>query len=183
MTAGLYQTEPGGLRVHLKQLTAPVHDRVERLWISDGVFLSENHYSEFLAALLAIHTRLGLSASQSVSDLEMQREERRRVSALSLELGLKIPSSCSSDAVAHDYAWGILYVLNGSTLGASQLLKLNALPAGWRSSYLELGRDYAKSGRAARFFRDLDSQSLDWQQAARGAMETFQLLESAGTTS
>ena len=163
----------------LRVATQDLHDETERTWSTPGGFRSRDQYIAFLGAIRAVHIALGLPSARLIGAEEEITEEIARVRTLSKDLGDE-PARVSPDRIlSESFAWGVAYGLNGSTLGASVLLKAGHCQEGWPSAYLRRGRDYARSGRLVRFFEALDTADIEVADAVAGAREVFARLASA----
>ena len=160
-------------RVVLRNETSVEHAAAEQVWTSDASFVSLGVYQQFLSMLMSLHLDLGSPAADVLGvtpDLEEQR-----IKALADDLEVKVPIR-NTASLTSDQAWGVCYVLNGSALGASLLLKSKAVEPSWPTSYLQVMRAFARSGELAKFFRSLDAQRLDQIAAIQGARTVFQAI-------
>ena len=162
------------LRDVLNEATMELHQQLEALWTPSGGFASEATYKAFLSALLDVHIQMGRPSAEARDDKLAIEQEDDRISALRDDLnGSAHPSPTARTDIGSDYAWGVGYVLNGSSLGASILLKTDSLGVGWPRQYLGLGRDYVRAGHLKRFFDGMNVASVNPIEVHRGAMETF----------
>lgn len=158
----------------LKRLTRTRHERAELHWTTVGAFRDASAYREFLNTMLQIHCRFGSAAAAMVSKEDVGWEHGR-TSALCSDLKLTGRSSEPSEPghITRDFAWGVLYVLNGSAMGASVLLNSKAIDQNWPTAYLESMREFARTGALGTFFRALNAASLDFPQTVLGAEAIF----------
>lgn len=158
----------------LKRLTRLKHERAELRWTQIGAFHDIDAYRMFLRTMLDIHDRFGGPATRVVP-MEHHVWERERASALRIDLQIKPAMSDphSSAPMEKDFAWGVLYVLNGSAMGAAMLLNSNAINADWPTAYLEVMCEFARSGALGAFFRSLNDAEVQLGQVARGAEAVF----------
>ncbi len=174
------------LRQDLKHATRAQHQRLDGYLGNKAEFQTRQQYLLFLWALIDTHKKFGLPAARQRGISDDLKLEYQRIVALEQDLGLPLAynnshpleplwKSQTNDCMS--YAWGVGYVLNGSTLGASMMLKYNFLAPKWPRAYLTLGRDYAQSGQLKRFFNSLARQELNLEAAISGARETFLHLE------
>ena len=169
------------MRLSLRDKTYELHQRLEQLWTPQGHFDSISSYRRFLRLLLKAHSGVGLRAAASRGDPDELTLEQDRVLALSVDLAIPSPAlPMPPSSMPHDYAWGVGYVLNGSALGASIILKNSYILQNWPSDYMTLGRSYVKTGRAKHFFKLFDSLHLDTAEVERGAIDTFLLFSEDG---
>lgn len=167
----------GTHRDALRHLTARVHEVTEAHWTRDGAFKSKACYLTFLARLLNVHQSLGLSAVLALGHAESIKEEKRRISALPTDLASATDViSLTLPTVDADEAWGIAYVVNGSPLGASMMLKNKQIPADWPSEYMHLTAEFARSGRLKTFFEAMISAEPELAKATKGATRYFAAL-------
>ena len=183
LVAGVRRSVPkSGLDSHrrlLRAATQDLHDETERAWSTSGGFGSREHYLSFLKAIRGVHVAIGFPAAELIGTRKEIAEENARIRALSEDLG-EAPHWTSPDQpLSRSFAWGVGYGLNGSTLGASVMLKAGHCRAEWPSAYFRLGRDYVQSGRLARFFQSLDAADLELEKAVAGARAVFERLASA----
>ncbi len=165
-----------GRRVGLRDATWPIHQRLEALWTPGGGFSSEKMYLRFLVALLDAHRSLGGPASRALRDADAQATEGQRVMALMGDLGIADPVAGGPTSMDPDEAWGVCYVLNGSALGATFLLKGDLLSPDWPTSYLRLGQAYVRSGQLKRFFDALEDCPSKTEAVTKGAESVLSLL-------
>lgn len=160
----------------LRAATHDLHDEIERTWSTGSGFASRAAYEAFLAKLLGVHLDMGVAAAIARGSDAERREELRRIDALGTDLGhdtIGTPRFCDMDP---DYAWGVGYVLNGSSLGASMMLRDGAMSADWPKAYLGLGRAYAKDGHLKRYFADMNTLAPNADRVRNGALDTFAAL-------
>ena len=105
--------------------------------------------------------------------------ERTRIAALCDDLGIARRRPHVIGNIAADRAWGVGYVLNGSALGASSILKTGRLQANWPRSYLSMGRIYAQEGGVRRYFDRLDALPLNAREVIAGAHVAFAIFAAA----
>lgn len=164
------------MRHALKTCTADLHDMLESLWTPHGGFASKSAYLDFLKALHRTHSRLGLAAMSRIGTDWDIAEERARIAALDQDLDGMSHAHHQTTEMDEGYAWGVGYVLNGSTLGASVLLKQGHIEKGWPCAYLKTGRTYAATGALKHFFDRLEKTDAPEDRVMTGAKETFQHL-------
>ncbi len=165
------------MRGALRAATQCLHDRIERIWSPNGAFETRSTYLDFLRMLLRTHETLGLAAANARGQDTEISDEAARINALRLDLGQGPEVLRPTGSLAEDYAWGVAYVLNGSALGATMLLKHDRLGPEWPREYLRLGQAYVQSGHLKRFFDALNTGPHDPAQVLRGARDTFARLE------
>jgi len=165
-------------RHNLKEMTSGAHDRAETRWFSRGKFTSRDSYLHWLEAMRSVHMSLGATAVREAALTQYSSIEAKRINALSLDLGMpksslkiKVPAEVSAA-----WSWGALYALNGSSLGASILLKSQSVQSDWPNRYLQEMRYFATSGALGEFFAELDHLKLNRKEAARGANAVFSAL-------
>ena len=161
-----------GNRRVLQQATRHAHDQAEDSW----GFMGHDAFAmgKFLQAMLNLHISFGLPAALRLGQAHLLDRETARLAALRCDL--KIPSKTPVPVARPwrraDEAWGILYALNGSAMGATALLRTQG-GEGRPQAYLSLMQDYAQSGALGAFFRDLNRQTLDQAAAIAGARSVF----------
>lgn len=164
----------------LRRATRALHDRAEQSWAE--VPETPAGLTGFLGAMYGLHSACGLiAAGRSGRAGEIERE-RSRIAALEQDLGADLPVPIPPHAPVpdgRDAAWGALYALNGSALGATVLLRIDG-GASTSSAYLRLMKDYARSGDLAAFFRALNTEELDLTAAASGACAVFEFMARLG---
>lgn len=179
---------------YLREQIQPFHERLEASADISSALASRSHYRELLQSFYGFHAPLepALRAFPEWHEIGFSLADREKVPLLRqdvLDLGmtgeeiaaLAVCSPCigSSDGFAR--ALGCAYVVEGSTLGgqviARELAAIGVTP-------LHGGRYFASYGPAvgrmwADFRRMLErqSESLDRDEIAAGAMETFTALE------
>lgn len=165
-------------RHYLKMVTSDPHDKAEARWFSSGKFTCRNSYEQWLQSMLHVHGSLGVKATAKTALPQYGNVEEGRFAALSLDLALpKTPSPIEAPSeISTAWAWGVLYALNGSSLGASILLKSESVRTDWPSQYLHEMRQFATSGALGHFFAELDALKLDKSEAANGAKAVFSAL-------
>lgn len=164
-------------RDRLRHATRDAHITTERLWLPHGRFTDRVNYTEWLFALWRVHNQLGRAATEALPNARFAAEEGTRRAALKQDLELDAAAVRSGPkAPSSGWAWGVLYALNGSALGASGLLRSGGLAADWPSSYLQTMQTYAKSGELRTFFDQLNDESSRPDAMIDGANEVFQAL-------
>ena len=156
----------------LRHATRSAHDRAERRW--SDVPDTAHEMAKFLNAMLSLHLEFGLTAASSVDQHGALELEHKRLAALRGDL--EIVPHTEPDPTArmhHDTAWGTLYALNGSALGATVLMRQSRETIGASTRYLELMSSFARSGALGTFFRTLNRQTLDMRRATSGATAVF----------
>ncbi|MCY4178771.1 MAG: hypothetical protein OXC60_04675 [Litoreibacter sp.] len=161
-------------RQYLKRETQAAHDRAERVWVGPAGFADLHAYRRWLTAMLDLHRDFGRPAERRLARLHDEPAEERRISALCADLGCACDAPRPGDDVSESWAWGAQYVLNGSAIGASILLKSASLQEGWPRAYLREMRSFATSGRLADFFAGLDAAQLNLPLAKAGALAVFE---------
>lgn len=154
-----------------------MHHLSELHW--SDIFACSDGLSRFLGAMQVLHKELGRDAAQRSGLADAVPLEQRRLDALRHDLKDSAPVASPPDfhkPQGRNAAWGVLYALNGSALGASMLLQPGAALAGQSSAYLNLMQDYAKSGALGGFFRALNGETLDINRAAAGADMVFSVM-------
>lgn len=166
------------MRTYLRDMSMTKHLQTEAAFLPTGQFPSQSAYFTFLHALFECHCKLGRPAATARRDQSEIDEEDKRISALAADLRINGPApQDAAVSMGTDYAWGVGYVLNGSALGAAILLKHpGTLGKDWPRRYLQLGRDYASSGRLRQFFDRLNCEPRHRQQVEHGALDTFSMI-------
>lgn len=165
------------MRASLRSSTWNLHQKIEAVWTLDGGFKGRDSYLGFLANLAVAHRALGIPAALAMGDADAYTEETKRVEALAEDLGVPAWPKPPLAEMSPSYGWGVAYVLNGSTLGASSMLKQGHIQDGWPSAYMRLGRTYVTSGKLKAFFEALNTAALDQAEVNRGALDTFAVFE------
>ncbi|MEL6476354.1 MAG: hypothetical protein AAFR17_03430 [Pseudomonadota bacterium] len=170
-------TDPEGRdnRHALRSATKNAHESAERAWshAREAAF----PIIDFLSVMRALHTGMGLPAAKRSGFAGAVEIERQRIDALDDDLGSAVALSGPAPVCpCRDAAWGVLYALNGSALGATVLLRTHAAGENRPSVYLTLMRDHARSGALGVFFRALNQQDLDRAAAAAGARSVFEAI-------
>lgn len=165
-------------RAALKTATRRAHCAAEARWVGQTGFAGRHGYEGWLGVLHAAHSSLGRQAAAVLNDPKLQQAEQWRIAALESDLpGARQVVQAARPNPNRSYAWGVLYALNGSALGASSLLKSGAVPLSWPRSYLETLRRFAVSGDLATFFRQLDQAPLETALAVAGAHAVFDVVK------
>lgn len=175
MSHSVLAAQRGDLRTFLRARTSLAHDTLEQGWFGPDGFRSVESYRGLLLQSLHVHLTLGLPAADLWGTPDDAALERARLRALISDTGvdantLSQPMS-SLDTTSH--AWGVAYVLNGATLGASVMLKTGKLRAGWPHQYMLHGRAFVQSGGLMRFFERLNAAEIDPDCAVAGANACF----------
>lgn len=164
----------GDNRQVLRQATRGVHNAAETSWV--GLGTKDFPIKTFLSVMHRVHRSFGLAAAQRCALKDAQSEEVLRITALEQDLSLTgtVKDHAQTSAIAsRDAAWGVLYALNGSALGASLLLRSSPAAAVGATAYLTVMHDYARSGRLKAFFATFNSQDLNLSLAESGARAVF----------
>lgn len=158
----------------LRHATRSAHDRAEQRW--SDVPGNAHEMATFLNAMLSLHLEFGLTAARSVDPHGALELEHERLAALRVDLEVAPPTEpapASATRMHHHTAWGTLYALNGSALGATVLMRQSPETIGASTRYLELMSGFVRSGALGTFFRALNRQKLDMHRAASGATAVF----------
>ena len=162
----------------LRMATQSSHALAEQSWAQGP--LADFPIQKFLSKMLELHLRLGRPAAEKLQLEDMRASEIARIAALFQDLGAHAEISGPPVHIdSPDTAWGVLYTLNGSALGATELLGAVPPVNGRPSAYLSVMRDFAASGALGDFFRRLDRCHLDHESAIAGAVMVFDAM--AGT--
>ena len=167
------------VRAYLKSATRQDHVRAEARWTNEGTFADRRTYQAWLGRMLDVHDALGFSAAKRSRWHSAAAIETSRHNALCQDLGLPAKRhNGAGQSLDHDEAWGALYALNGSALGASILLKQGIAQFGWPVAYLSEMRRFATSGALGAFFPALDVQVSNREAALTGALAVFRMIAS-----
>lgn len=161
-------------RAFLKEATLVSHARAEDGWTVAGAFPNRRAYLRWLHVQSGAHHALGARAARLLGLRQLIAAEQTRQRLLSRDLGGE-PGQVQGTPpwLTESFAWGVLYALNGSALGASILLKRHADLEQWPTAYLQEMRRFAKSGELLAFFRELDAVPLERVEASAGARAVF----------
>lgn len=165
------------MRSSLRKTTYSLHQRLEQLWTPQDHFVSISSYRNFLRLLLNAHCEVGFRAAIARGDETELTRESERVAALGVDLTISSPEASLTPAMPNSYAWGVGYVLNGSALGASIIVKKNYILNNWPSKYMKLEQNYVRTGQMKKFFENLECSDLDVSEVERGAIATFLLFD------
>lgn len=165
-------------RAYLRTNTAQAHNGLEQSWFGSDGFRSEGHYRAFLTRSLFVHQVFGLPAAGLWGDPADSLTEQQRIAALQADtqrsaFHLAPPARLTSKPICESQAWGVAYVLNGATLGASVMLKTGKIPNVWPQLYMVQGRGFVQSGGLMRFFDRLNAAQIDRDLAVMGANACF----------
>ena len=149
------------------------HDRAEAVWTGAGGIRVPSVYRDWLICLRSVHARIGLPAARTIGGPAEVEDELARINALSADIGAPLPAEPTETGAGGAWAWGARYALNGSMLGASQILKSGDMAHYSNRAYLTCARAYAKSGKLAAFFQALNARALDLDAARLGAEQVF----------
>ncbi len=162
-------------RAYLKAATQQAHDEAEQHWAPGNLFVDKAVYFQWLSVLMEVHHTLGQPAAHALSCEAYIEAEAARRAALCEDLGDMAAGSAESVQRGGGHAWGVLYALNGSAIGASVLLKSGRIPGDWPTSYLLCMQEFARSKALKTFFAELDAQSFDMDDARCGAERVFSM--------
>ena len=168
---------PWSNRLFLKGATSRAHDLAENRWVKDGRFVDLSGYLEWLKVMLGVHCSLGLPAACHLGHQAWADEESARLTAISRDLGCAVPGKPAARDISTSWAFGVLYALNGSALGAATLLKGGGVSDAWPRSYLTVMSRYAKTGGVSSFFRQLNGEGICLSEADEGADAVFAQLQ------
>lgn len=160
-------------REALRGATRDIHVATEKRWLPHGVFEDLEGYLAWLSALAAIHAGRGAAAAKRLDQAWITDEEDKRYIAIVADLGHQSLDKTVEQKMNTSEAWGVLYVLNGSALGAVSLLRSDALSPQWPKAYLNQMKSFASSGLLKRFFCELEAAPIDTNAAIKGAKATF----------
>lgn len=158
----------------LRDATKTAHDAAEASWTQ--ALTTRSDEDGLLLAMQALHTSYGLPAAACSGLDGAVAQELRRLSALNADLHAVVPLRIDCQPPADrgaDHAWGVLYALNGSAMGAAMMLRQGGLMADRNPAYMVLMHDFAKSGALGAFFRTLNARKLSLAEASSGARDVF----------
>ena len=149
------------IRSALKASTEIAHAAAEEHLLGGRKsFDTRPQYDRFLCVALQAHAAFGVAAATATGQDWLEREEDQR------------PSAARKLTAAE--GWGAGYVLHGSAMGASLMLKTGYLNSAWPCSYLNHMRRFAQSGCLRRFFNLLVTECRDLDGALHGARLAFE---------
>lgn len=161
----------------LRQATRDIHTAAEHRWLPSGRFDHQDTYRDWLHGLWDTHNVHGRLAAEALPQFDFAIQEKTRRDALSRDIGRTIdPIRLGQGAISSGWAWGVLYALNGSALGASGLLKSGSIADQWPASYLMTMQAYVRSGALKTFFDVLNAQTDPLTDMIVGATAVFQSL-------
>ncbi|QBF30665.1 hypothetical protein [Thalassococcus sp. S3] len=163
-------------REQLQVSTRCPHIQLEaEVWPAGG-FSGKAHYVRLLEALRSAHLEVGLRAALGRADRQAADHEYAALRCLDQDLG---PTSRSAGKrpLSEAEAWGVSYVLIGSTAGAKTILNSESMKPEWPQAYLEYQRDFARSGGLRRFFDALDAATIDLARTKAAAIHLFERLQ------
>lgn len=165
-------------RQYLRAMTSAAHDKAEARWFSRGQFASRESYQHWLRSMHRVHSTLGAHAVQHEHLTPYSAMEYERAQALSVDLDIpeKPAFAVTLEQPSSAWPWGVLYALNGSSIGASTLLKSGQIMAEWPNQYLQVMTRFATSGALGTFFAELDSRELNLSDCVSGATAVFSAL-------
>lgn len=121
---------PDSLLELLRTHTRPVHEQLDRRITASQPFASRRHFSRFLQAqFLFLHDAEPLYTRADLTKHLTDLGERSRCEPIAADLqdlGIASPAQAgtpASQTLSEAEAWGWLYVVEGSKLGAALLLK------------------------------------------------------------
>lgn len=169
------------LRQQMRQESWPTHQIVEGLWTRKGQFADRQSYERWLRRLLWVHQSLGVPAAKLRPGNDELDLEYSRIEALLSDLNDPSLRDAEVDFSGPfwsvSFAWGVGYVLNGSTLGARFLLKRKTVKTEWPCAYLQQAASYVRSGRLKTYFGMFDALPLDKDHVSLGVEATFRAFE------
>lgn len=174
----------GTWRGHLRKTTNDLHRSIEKVWASDDGFRSIGHYQSFLSRILCAHREFGVRAVYALADARPDActawsipDERMRQTAVCRDLGIPVEQNACGSLTGQSYAWGVGYVLNGSAMGASIMLRGGHVKPDWPVEYFQTCQAYVRSGRLKAFFDQMNGAQLDLGEATQGASDVFAVFE------
>ncbi len=124
--------------------------------------------------MLEVHVGLGTAAAEASGWAPGLLIEARRAQHLARDISTEAPPPRAvSPRLTPDQAWGVLYALNGSALGATVLLRSGLGADSWPRDYLHEMATFAKSGELRDFFDHLEHLELSLADAVAGAGLVF----------
>ena len=160
-------------RLLLKQATRAAHARAEARFVGPHGFRDHTAYACWLTAMMDVHMTVGLPAATVLDDAVLLTREDKRIRSLAHDLGVPVTRGQSIPDRSMSWAWGVQYVLQGSALGASMLLKSGTIRPEWPRAYLREMQHFATCGGLKQFFAALESNTIDPAEAIQGAKEAF----------
>lgn len=163
------------IRQRLKTETAPTHHRLDRLIGQQEPFSTVSGYGNFLINMRRLYVRYADSLNRVADLADLPTTAQRLIDAIDQDLqsiGLSpydspydSPETLNDHSPLHtsiDQCWGHAYVMEGSAMGASIMMKSASakLPASASTHYLHLSGAHAKS-RWPLFVKALQKMSDD----------------------
>ena len=161
-------------RTYLKQEIQEAHDKFESKLVGPNGFEVFSDYRHWLSVMQHLHGSVGLPAALRLGAEHFLISEKSRIEALKKDLLNNERATHADDTACDSWAWGALYALNGSAIGASLLLKSASAEDNWPKAYLMEMRRFATSGLLSDFFRGLEAARLDRSAARAGALRVFE---------
>ncbi len=181
---------PGLVRAHLRRATTELHAELDRCvapLLSEGAA----EYAAFLrgtaAALFPIEHALETAGVAAIIPDWNERSRRQTLARDLAEFGGNAPSTTPFAAIPSDaYAFGVLYVLEGSRLGAASLVRLVARHPDARvhaaTRYLNHGAGLKLWPRFVAQLEISEPVRNAPQEAVSGAIATFEAFAAAFKT-
>lgn len=173
------------LSFQVREATHQIHDDLNRIVMSRGMFTDAAGYRDFVLMQYLFHRDMDPLYSRDdlariVPDLAA-RNRFRQVSADMEDLGIGFPAPrMSVDITDSSTALGWLYVAEGSKLGANILIRLvDKMGYGASFGARHLAPDPMGRGISWTAFRDaIDNARLDAERFIHGARESYARMKS-----
>ncbi|MEG2078235.1 biliverdin-producing heme oxygenase [Chryseobacterium sp.] len=175
---------------YLKQHTANLHDAAEKLFNSDKIFNKTFNFDDYKKIIRNNYLMLLNSENQIFECLsvnfskQLQLEQRKKISFIEkdlLSLGLEAEQALHKVEISNQYeALGMLYVIEGSTLGGNVIAKQLSKTEGFEDvTFNFFGCYLENTGMMWKNFKEfLDSEvkQENYNEVLTGAKKLYTLL-------
>ena len=163
------------VRHRIRAAVEETHAVLDKLVVSQQPFASVQAYGSFLWRMRQLYVAFQPAISKISAQISLPDCSQDCIdSALRDCPDMPLPSPSPELKFLDDGAWGYAYVMEGSALGATQLVKLarQRLPAGSSLEFLTTVSSHAKT-RWPIFIKEIDKRCEDVDTAIAAADEAF----------
>ena len=162
-------------RLRIRVAVQDVHAELDAFVVSQEPFATVEAYGSFLWCMRQLYVSLQPAISKVSKQIGLPDCSQDCIAAANQDApGIAPPASPLTLSHLDDGAWGYAYVMEGSALGATQLVKLarERLPTGTSLEFLSTVSSHAKS-RWPIFIREIDERCENVDAAIAAAEEAF----------
>ena len=162
-------------RHRIRSAVQEIHGVLDNFVVSQEPFSSVEAYGSFLWRMRQLYVSMQPAISDVSQEIGLANCSQDCIDAATRDdPSMPLPASPLKLSFLDGGAWGYAYVMEGSALGATQLVTLarERLPVGTSLEFLDTVASHAKS-RWPIFVKEIDSRCEDVETAIAAADEAF----------